>query len=98
MREYSVEWVQGRDYAGVTAPAGSRLKNQVLKCSEENPDVTIQTQNEDGSIFAHVPLSYVHVRFAPPREISDEQREKARNRMNEMWRMKKENEKKEEKA
>lgn len=88
MNEFTIEWVKGASYAGVTAPSGTALKSKLLKLSQEYPDeVKIIAENEDGSIFAHVPVNYVKI--SHPRKMSDEQREDAGKRLRRMWEEKK---------
>lgn len=88
MNEFAIEWVKGADYAGVTVPSGTAWKTKLLKLSQEYPDeVKIIAENEDGSIFAHVPVNYVKIRH--PRKMSDEQREDAGKRLRRMWEEKK---------
>lgn len=84
MNEFSIEWIKGRDYAGVTVPSGTALKSKLLRLAEKNPDdVQIVAENEDGSMFAHVPVNYVKI--SPPRKISEEQKEAASKRFKQMW-------------
>lgn len=87
MNEFAIEWIKGARYAGVTVPSGTALKSKLLKLAEQNPnDVKIIAENLDGSIFAHIPVSYVKV--SPPRKVSDEQKEAASERFRQMWRNK----------
>lgn len=78
--ECVIEWVRGGDHAGVTAHSNSRLKSRIEKLAEKFPDkVKIIARNEDGSIFAHVPISYVKVN--PPRQVSDEFKQESAERL-----------------
>lgn len=80
MNENVIEWLRGSDIAGITAPAGSRLKGRVVKLAQTHPDqVEIVKENPDGSIFAHVPVKFIKV--SPPRRISEEQRAAAAERL-----------------
>ena len=80
MNEFCIEWLKGADYAGVTAPSASALKNRLLRLAEKKPDeVKIMAKNLDGSIFAHVPVKYIKV--SPPRKVSEEQRQAFRQRV-----------------
>lgn len=45
-------------------------------------DVKILARNNDGSIFAHLPYSYIKIN--PPRKYSDEAKKKAAERLNKM--------------
>lgn len=84
MNEFAIEWIKGRNYAGVTAPSGTALKSKLLRLTEKNPDdVQIVAENEDGSIFAHVPVRYIKI--SPPRKVSEEQKEAASERFKQMW-------------
>lgn len=90
MNEFAIEWVKGSNYAGVTVPTGTALKSKLLRLADEHPDdVKILKINEDGSIFAHIPVSYVKI--SPPRQVSDEQKEAASERFKQMWKEKQEN-------
>lgn len=80
MNEFAVEWTKGSEYAGVTAPGGTALKSKLLRLAVQRPEeVKIISDNKDGSVFAHVPVSYIKV--SPPKRVSEEQRQAARDRM-----------------
>ena len=82
--ECVIEWVRGGDHAGVTAHSNSRLKSRIEKLAEKFPDkVKIIARNEDGSIFAHVPISYVKIN--PPRQVSEETAQRASERLKEYY-------------
>ena len=84
MNEFAIDWLKGSNYAEVAAPSGSALKSKLLALSEKYPDeVTNIIINKDGSIFCHVPVSYVKV--SHPRTVSDEQKEAAAERFRQMW-------------
>lgn len=84
MNEFAIAWLKGADYAEVSAPSGSALKSKLLALSEQYPDeVTNIIINKDGSIFCHVPVSYVKVRH--PKIVSDELKEAASERLKQMW-------------
>lgn len=88
MNEFSIGWLKGSDYAEVSAPSGSALKSKLLALSEKYPDeVTKIIINKDGSIFCHVPVSYVKI--SHPRKVSEEQKEAAAERFRQMWEDKK---------
>ena len=62
MNEFSIEWIKGADYAGVTVPSGTALKSKLLRLAEKNSsEVKIILENTDGSIYAHIPINYVPV-------------------------------------
>lgn len=88
MNEFCIEWIKGNDYAGVTAPSGTALKNKLMRYAQERPeDVKLMAENKDGSAFFHIPINYV--KLSPPRKVSDEQREAAGERFRKMWEEKK---------
>lgn len=81
--ECVIEWIPGRDYVGVTAKNGSFWKNRCEELEKKFPDdVKILARNNDGSIFAHLPYSYIKIN--PPRKYSDEVKKKAAERLNKM--------------
>ena len=89
MNEFSIEWTKDRNYAGVTVPSGTALKSKLMRYAQERPDeVKLMAENKDGSAFFHIPISYVKV--SPPRKVSEEQREAARERLRKMWEEKRE--------
>lgn len=91
MNEFCIEWIKGAEYAGIIVPSGTALKSKILKLAENNPDeVKIIAENNDGSVFAHVPVKYVKI--SPPKKISDEQKEAASERFRQMWKDKQERE------
>lgn len=91
MNEFAIEWVKGAEYAGVTVPSGTALKSKLFRLAEEHPDeVKIVAENDDGSIFAHIPVRYIKI--SPPKKMSDEQKEAASERFRQMWENKRERE------
>lgn len=91
MNEFSIEWIKGAEYAGVSVPSGTALKSKLLKLADKNPDeVKIIVSNEDGSLFAHMPVNYIKI--SPPRKMSDEQKKAASERFKKMWKDKQEKE------
>lgn len=77
--ENAVEWLSGQKIISVTF-SQRKFINKARKLAEQYPDdVQIIAENEDGSIFLHAPLSYF--KFGRPRQITDEQRAAAGERM-----------------
>jgi len=92
VNEFAIEWIKGGSYAGVTAPTGTAIKSKLLKLAKEHSnEVKIISENEDGSIFDHIPINYVKI--SPPRKMSDEQKKAASKRFKQMWKDKQEGEK-----
>lgn len=73
VNENVIEWLKGDTMAAVTAPTASKLKGMITRLNKKYPDeVEILACNQDGSIFAHVPVEYVTLKR--PRELSEAQR------------------------
>lgn len=80
MNEFAIEWVKGRAIATATAPSATKLKSRLMKLAADYPDdVEIVKENNDGSIVAHAPVSWV--RISPPRKVSEKQRKAASERL-----------------
>ena len=59
-----------------------------MRYAKERPeDVQLMAENEDGSAFFHVPANWI--KCNPPRQVSEEQKEAARQRFQNMWDKKK---------
>ena len=77
VNEFCIEWTRSSKTATVTAPNNTSIKNKIVKLAQEKPEeVQIIAENKDGSILAHVPTKYVKI--SPPRQISEEERERLR--------------------
>jgi len=76
------EWYTGETIATVTF-SQRRMVNKLKKYAEDYPeDIKIVVENDDGSIVAHVPVSYF--KFTPPRkgrEFTDEEKKAAADRL-----------------
>lgn len=84
LTETVIERIQGESYCLVYT-GERKFINQLNKLSKSYPEVDIRHINDDGSIVAHVPFSWF--RFVKPlskRNISDEQRRAASERMKKM--------------
>lgn len=56
--------------------------------ANDRPDeVKLMADNADGFAFFHIPINYIKV--SPPRRVSEEQREAAKERFQKMWGRKK---------
>lgn len=78
MKENVIEWLTGQDTVTVSLSQGKYI-NKVKKLAKTHSDVKILAENKDGSICAHIPLKYIKI--SPPRQVTEEQREKARERL-----------------
>lgn len=77
--ENVIEWVKDSKTATLTL-SQRRVVSRVKGLAENRPkECQILAENEDGSICAHIPVSWVKI--GPPKRVSDEQREISRNNM-----------------
>ena len=84
VNENVIEWVKGEKVAGVTAATATRLKGRIQKLAKEYPqEVQIIANNEDGSIFAHIPVKWIRINPGQrtKTEMSDEQRSQLAERL-----------------
>ena len=82
--ETVIDHYPGQEYFSVST-GERRMKNRLRKLREQHPEEVIcMAENTDGSVYYHVPVSYVQIR--PPRKInmSDEQRAALAERMRNM--------------
>ena len=74
-QENVIEWIRGDKEVTVTFCNNNKYKSKVQKLAEEYPDeVQIVATNNDGSIVAHLPLSYIRISHPPKRVLTDEQK------------------------
>lgn len=79
--ENVIEFVKNADTATVTLCQG-RYVSKLKRLAKEHPeDVHICKENIDGSIVAHIPVSYIKLSAPPKRDLTDEQRIKLAERM-----------------
>lgn len=79
--ENALEWLVGDESVTVTLYRG-RLQNRILRLAEEHPDevaVVCRPEENNGFLFAHIPLKWL--RIQPPKQMSEEQRERAKERL-----------------
>lgn len=76
--ENVIEWISGDKKASLGL-SQKRWVNRLKKLAEAHPESVDIYENTDGSIFAYVPLSWIKV--SPPRQMTDEQKQKAGERM-----------------
>ena len=82
VNENVIEWLKGNKVAAVTAPSSSKLKGMITRLNARYPDeVEILAANQDGSIFAHVPVDWVVIRKPKQLNLTDEQRAELSERM-----------------
>lgn len=78
----SMEWLTGQKIGAVTF-SQKRMVNKIIKYAEEYPnDIEIIRINDDGTVYAHVPISWF--KLSPPRkgrEFTDEEKAEAAERL-----------------
>lgn len=80
--EIAIEWEKGREKATISAYNNSRLKGKIMKYAISHSSEVDVKENKDGSIVAHVPIKWVKV--SPPKQMSEEQKIAAGERMRKM--------------
>ena len=87
-QENCIEFLRNGETATITLSQG-RLISKIEKLAGKYPeDVIIRHRNRDGSIVAHIPVSYIHIGNYG-REMSEEQRASASERLKQYHREKK---------
>jgi hypothetical protein len=85
--ENVIEFYRNNNQASVTFTQG-RFINKIKKYEKEYSDeCQILSENMDGSIFAHIPTNWI--RISPPRKMSEEDRQAAKERLSKYWKGKK---------
>lgn len=80
--ESAIEWLRGDKMVTATFPSGTRECNRVKKYAEEYPDeVAIAAENPDGSIVARFPKKYLRITRPAVRELTEEERAAAAERL-----------------
>lgn len=77
--ENTIEFTRDSSRATVTFSQG-RYKGKIRELARKRPEeCEIIAENKDGSLYAHVPVSWIKI--SPPRPVSEENRNKARELM-----------------
>lgn len=81
MNENVIEWFDGDKV--ITATFNQRkYVTKIKKLAENYPnEVRITDENLDGSIVAHIPLRYLKISRPPVRELTEDQKEATRERL-----------------
>lgn len=78
--ENCIEWIRDEERSTVSL-SQRRVINKVEQYAESHPaECEIVARNEDGSICAHVPVSWIKI--SPPRKLTEEQRKEIGQRLN----------------
>lgn len=85
-RDNSIEWYTGNKIVTITLTQ-RKLVNKVLALAKKYPnEVSIEKHYEDGTLYGHLPLSYIKIQR--PREMTPEEKEVARDRLQKYWKRK----------
>lgn len=76
--ENAIEWLTGQDRIAVSF-SQKRFANRLKRLAEQFPDEVDIIENQDGSVFGHMPLSWL--KFRRPRDLSEEQRQEIADRL-----------------
>lgn len=88
-RENAIEWYNGQKTITITL-SQRKLINKIMKYAKDFPnEVKIDSINEDGTVLAHIPLTYLKIQ--KPRMMSEDDKNKARERLQKYHKSKKEN-------
>ena len=75
VNECVIEFVRGDKIASVTAASSTRLNSRIKKLAEQYPEeVQILAVNDDGSVFAHIPVRFIKVGAPRKVDMSDERK------------------------
>ena len=78
-RENAIEWYNGHDTITISL-SQRKFINKIKNLAQKYPkEVKIDRINPDGTVLAHIPLSYLKIQR--PRILTEEEREKARERL-----------------
>ena len=77
--ENVIEWLTEQEKVSLTLGQDKYI-NRVKRFAEKRPDEIDLAENEDGSIFAHVPVSWIKITPPQRREYTDEGREELKAR------------------
>lgn len=77
-KENNIEWITSDNTMSVTLTSQRHI-TRIRKLAERKPDDVKITTNKDGSIYATLPLSYL--KFNPPKDLTEEQKEKLREQV-----------------
>lgn len=79
-KDNNIEWINGSET--VTASFYSqKMRNRIKNLADKYPEEVSYKSNADGSIICHFPLKYVRITRPVHRELTDEERRIATERL-----------------
>ena len=83
-KENAIEWIYG-DKRATSTLCSPKHVNTVKRLAEKYPDeCEIAVENKDGSVVFHCPVKWIRFQRPNAREITEEEREIARQRLLEL--------------
>jgi len=82
-KENNIEWVTGlKDEAKITLTLSSkRFINKVKKICLEHPEDTKLIENDDGTIYAELPIGCLKISYPRKIELTEEQKKELAKRL-----------------
>jgi hypothetical protein len=82
-KENNIEWVTGlKDEAKITLTLSSkRFINKVKRICSEHPKDTKLVENDDGTVYAELPIACLKISYPNKRELTEEEKEELRERI-----------------
>ena len=74
LSENEIEWITGDETISVTV-SQKKFVNRIKRFALTDENVVILAENNDGSIFAHLPISYL--KLSPKRTVNQTVQEKS---------------------
>ena len=93
VNEFSIYRTKDDDMWEVSFASNSKLKNRLLKLAKEYPDeVKGLIENEDGSVYAWIPISWVKInrsKRSDETQMSEEDKARKTETLRKYWEQKK---------
>jgi hypothetical protein len=82
-KENNIEWVTGlKDEAKITLTLSSkRFINKVKRICSEHPKDAKFVENDDGTVYAELPIACLKISYPNKRELTEEEKEELRERI-----------------
>lgn len=80
MNENCIEWLKGSTVATVSI-CQKKMINKIRKYAEEYPDLFQIVSEKDGVVVAHIPISAIRITHVSRREMSESEKEAAKERL-----------------
>ena len=78
--ENCIEWIRGSNIATVSFTQ-IRYINKIKKYAKQFPNLFEIVAEKDGVLVAHIPVRSVKIQYVTPREMSEDEKELARERL-----------------